>query len=306
VLLRICISLETEFEGERFISFVCAIVVTFHPDALVMQGLAAVRPQVEKLIVVDNGSTREELLPLREASSLLGFELIENGNNLGIATALNIGVRRGEALGAEWFLLLDQDGRVTDGYVAAMLRGFAASASGERLAILVPRYVDSRYGNTLTSPPADGAQLEVAVTSGSLTPLRVFRKAGYFADELFIDQVDSEYSLRVRALGYAIEECTDAVLLHSPGTPTYHRVLGSKPFQVANYGPVRRYYQARNLVWLVRRYGGTFRPFVRSQVTIHAKDFVKICFEENRWEKWRFFLWGLADGLRGRMGAMAR
>ncbi len=213
---------------------------------------------------------------MREASSLLGFELIENGSNLGIATALNIGVRRGEALGAEWFLLLDQDGRVTEGYVAAILQGFAASASGERLGILVPRYVDSLYGNTLTSPRADGTKLEVAVTSGSLTPLRVFQQAGYFADELFIDQVDSEYSLRVRSLGYVIEECKDAVLLHSPGTPTYHRVFGSKPFQVANYGPVRRYYQARNLVWLAQKYGGTFRPFVMSQVKIHAKDFVKI------------------------------
>ena len=69
---------------------VCAVIVTFRPRAEDLGNLARVRPQVEDLVVVDNGSPGEELLLLRAASRELNFALIENGQNLGIAAALNI------------------------------------------------------------------------------------------------------------------------------------------------------------------------------------------------------------------------
>jgi rhamnosyltransferase len=285
---------------------VCAVVVTFHPDGIVLHNLAAVRPQVQHLIVVDNGSTDEELIPLRSASSTLNFNLLENGENLGIASALNLGIHRGEALGANWFLLLDQDGCVTENYTATMLQAFAASPSKDRLAILAPRLVDRRFGHTLAPPTVTGAQLQVASTSGTLTPLRIFERAGYFRDELFIDGVDTDYSLRVRSLDYTVEECTAAILLHSPGTPSYHRFFfRRKPFQSANYSPIRRYYQERNKIWVARHFWPRFRPFLLSQFKLSLIDFTKmVLVEDNKAEKSRFFLRGILDGLRNHLGKL--
>ncbi len=71
----------------------CAVIVTFHPPPAVLENLAKVRFQVEGLVVVDNGSSSLSLAPFRAAMCEMKFTLIENGANLGIAAALNIGVR---------------------------------------------------------------------------------------------------------------------------------------------------------------------------------------------------------------------
>jgi len=263
------------------------------------------------MVVVDNGSSAEELAPLRAAAAALDFELIENGDNLGIAAALNLGVHRAQALGDTYVLLLDQDSCVEGssgdkGFVATMLQAFAASPSQDRLAILVPRYIDRRFGHVLQPYLAANGLLEASTTSGSLFPLSLFDHAGYFAEELFIDGVDYEFSLRVRSLGYTIEECPQAILLHSPGSPTYRRFLGSKPFQVSNYSPIRRYYQERNRIWIARRYWRSFSPFLLSQFLIGLKDLAKIVVaEDDKRTKLSFFFRGISDGVRGRMGKLA-
>ena len=72
---------------------VCGIVVTFHPRPEDLENIAKLRPQVQGLAVVDNGSSEEKRNLLRIASRECDFTLIENGGRGGIATALNIGVK---------------------------------------------------------------------------------------------------------------------------------------------------------------------------------------------------------------------
>ncbi len=79
---------------------VCAVIVSFRPRREDLGNLARVRPQVEHLVVVDNGSPEEQLHLLRAASHELDFALIENGQNLGIAAALNVGVKWAQANGS--------------------------------------------------------------------------------------------------------------------------------------------------------------------------------------------------------------
>ncbi len=280
-----------------------AVVVTYHPDADVMENLRILREQVAPIVVVDNGSDGEELRKLRATAEILGLQVMENGENLGIARALNRGVRHLRDAGCGYVFLFDQDSTVTPGYVETMCSCFAGSPDAGSLGILVPRYVDRRFGSVL-APPADGrGHLEAATTSGSLMPVELFAAAGFFADELFIDGVDYEYSLRVRRLGYVIDECSAAELLHSPGTPTLHRWLGGKPFQAANYSPIRRYYQERNKIWVAKRYWRNFPGFCAKQFLTSAKDLLKIVLvEQDKVRKVRFFFRGVRDGLLGRTG----
>ena len=286
-------------------SDVCAIVVTFHPDAEVMGNLAALRPQVGALVLVDNGSSPSELAPLRSTGAALGFELIENGENLGVATALNIGIRRAQALGFAWVLLFDQDSRVTEGFTAAMLHGFATSPWGNRLALLVPRYQDMRHGSAIPSDWVPRNGLETAMTSGTLLRVSTFQQHGPFVDGLFIDSVDCEYSLRLRRAGLILDECADAILLHSPGMPTYRTLFGSGRVTVDNYSPIRRYYQERNRLWICRNYLFSFPGHCLRILSYACKDFAKILlWETGKAKKLRYCLRGLFDGLRGRMGRL--
>ena len=287
-------------------SSVAAVVVTFHPDAGVVENLAILRPNVEHVVVVDNGSDRAELQLIREASLRIGFQLIENGENLGIATALNLGIRCALGLQVGWISLFDQDSRLTPGYIETMLRGFRQREAVGPVGLLVPVYNDLRTGFAIPADWLPDGSLEVTVTSGSLLRAETFMRCGLFVDELFIDGVDHEYSLRLRKAGFPLYECAEATLLHSPGTPAQHQLPAGKKFQTANYSPIRRYYQERNKIWLAKHYAFRFPRFCLRMFVVSLKDFTKICFVEpdDRLRKVKFFLRGTWDGIRGRYGKL--
>jgi rhamnosyltransferase len=282
---------------------VCAIVITYHPDHEVFQNLKKIREQVQSLVVVDNGSSEQELANLRRA----GSNLIENGENLGIAAALNIGVSWAQSNAFQWVLLFDQDSCVTESFVENMLRAHTNSPSGDRLGILVPRYIEKRLGTNMPGHLNKNGQLEVAMTSGSLLPVSIFQEHGFFEESLFIDSVDFEFSFRLRSKGLFIEECSDATLLHSPGTPVVHRFFGKPVFRTANYSPSRHYYQERNKVWLTRRYWKKYPRLCSKLLFNSLKDHIKILLaEDQKWEKCRSSAIGIVDGLRGHMGRTNR
>lgn len=286
---------------------VCAVVVTFHPDADALENLSKLREQVQWLVVIDNGSPKEATTPLRAASSQLGFELIENRENLGIAAALNTGVHWAESNGCKWIIFFDQDSAVTEGFMDTMLQAYETNPRRDRLMILAPRYVDKRTGAVIPQGATESGELESAMTSGSLMLVASFCEQGYFREEFFIDAVDYEYCLRLRGRGYLIEECASAILLHSPGSPTVIRFCGIRLFQTANYSALRRYYQDRNRVWVILRYWRQFPVFCLRCFKYSLHEEAKtILGEGEKWRKTYYATLGIVDGLRGRMGKTDR
>jgi rhamnosyltransferase len=289
-------------------STICAIVVTYQPGPEVAANLAALRPQVDSLVVVDNASTTETLDALRDTLNALNIHLIANAENLGIATALNQGLRWAHGQGAVFSILFDQDSTVTPNFIATMLACFQQHPLGAQLALLVPRYVDQRDGAVLQPFLAKDGTLAAAMTSGTLLSTNLLSRVGTFADDYFIDSVDYEFSLRVRSTGLKIAACSEAVLLHSPGTPTLHpHLFGGGHFQAANYSPLRRYYQERNKLLMLRRHGRKHLLFCLGQVYISVKELTKILFFEpadDRRRKLQFFFRGWRDGLLGHSGRL--
>jgi rhamnosyltransferase len=140
------------------------------------------------------------------------------------------------------------------------------------------------------------------MTSGSLLAVDTFQRLGPFEESLFIDSVDHAFSLRIREAGLVIRTCGQAVLLHAPGHPKPHTRLGIE-FHSTNYPPIRRYYQERNKIWIYRRYGWKFPGFCWAMLLRSFVDLAKIWLaESDRPRKSCFFLRGIYDGLRGRMG----
>jgi len=282
---------------------VCAVVVTYHPDAAVPDNLAAIRPQVQGLVVVDNGSSEEKLNRLRLAALGIKFTLIENGDNLGIATGLNIGVKWAQSEGYTWVALFDQDSTAPPAFIDTMRRAYDTNRRGDRAALLVPRYIDSRLGHALPANYAANGSLQVAMTSGSLMPVAIFSREGWFEESFFIDGVDYEYCLRLRSRGYSVEECTEAVLLHAPADFTECKLKGSRLFLTSNYSAERRYYRDRNKIWMMRKYCTRYPAFFLNTLASSLKDCVKILLAENDKRRKVFHMaLGVRDGLLGRMG----
>jgi rhamnosyltransferase len=280
----------------------CAIVVTFHPQAVVLANLAKVRLQVDGLAVVDNGSPAELLDPLRAAGQEMDFALIENRTNLGVAAALNIGVRWAQAHGFRFVLLFDQDSTVTEGFTQAMLAAYESHPQREKLAIVTPSQVERSTGHTRSHGFAkDGSPL-VAITSGSLMPVEIFDECGWFQEELIIDCVDHEYCLRVRSWGYTLAECRQAVLQVAVGSITAHQAFGLT-ILVRNYSAGRRYYLTRNRLVMVLRFWKQQPKWCFRALQDIVQDAMKgALLEEKRWSKTINTARGVYDAFSGRMG----
>lgn len=283
---------------------VSAIVVTFHPSTEHLQNLALIRAQVDELIVVDNGSTGQELRQIRLSTSKHGFTLIENGENLGIATALNRGVREAQQRDCRWVALFDQDSAVTEGFIAAMLADFQTYSRDRRIMQIVPRYRDPETGIERPVSEFEDGGVFLTITSGSLFAMEAFEQCGLFQENLFIYCVDDDYSLRIRKKGFFIGLSSNAVLLHQSGHPKSRKLFG-KTLTTKNYRPEVRYYYARNKVWILRQYGKRFPRLIVPTLREFVTTPIKIALmEDASWEKIKLFAHGLFDGVAGRMGPL--
>ena len=294
---------------------VCAVVVTYHPDQSLPERVHRVLPQVAAAVIVDNGSTGEGLRAVRAIPQGPTLELILNGENLGIARALNIGIRHARAAGFSFALLLDQDTLVDPDMVERLAATYASCGDPGHVAAVGSRFRDpngpagdsirlaAHESIRLAAQGADWQEVESVITSGTLLILDVHERVGPFRDDFFIDYVDTEYCLRARAAGFRIVETQRPLMSHTVGAPTAHRLFGATTW-TSNHSPNRRYYIARNNTVLLREYGTSgrgpwqWKSFVRC---------LRLCkriayFERDKLDKIGAVAQGWWDAMRGRMG----
>ena len=288
---------------------VCGIIVTWHPDADLVARLIRIAPQVQVLIIVDNGSAAAEILKLHEAARLMGIDLILNPQNLGIARALNIGADRAIALGYSWVLLLDQDSVVGGDLIETLIAIYDSFDDKEHLALVGSGYRD--LGRELARSdnlPAIGNdrlwdETTNIITSGTLLSLAAHAIIGPFREEFFIDHVDFEYCLRARAQGFHILNSRRLLMRHLVGAPTIHKGLW-KQTVITNHSADRLYYFARNDTVLLRE-SGKYK-FATWAIKSFARRF-RTCrkvlmFEQSKSAKILAVCRGLWDGLNSNMG----
>ena len=71
-------------------------------------------------------------------------KVIENGQNLGIAGAQNIGIKEAIELGADFICLFDQDSIVPKNYVNQMIQNFN-ELRDKKVGLITPKIFDSLY-----------------------------------------------------------------------------------------------------------------------------------------------------------------
>jgi rhamnosyltransferase len=288
---------------------ICAVIVTFYPAAEIIENVAVLLDQVDEVVIVDNGSGEEAKRQLERLAGSPRVSVIYNRENLGIAAALNIGVRHAKAAGHQWVATFDQDSKVTPGMIRVMLLAYDTYPEKENVASLSPCYQNQSTGQVSASrtkfESGDAiryAEVLVVMTSGNLIKLTVFDAVGYFNESLFIDYVDSEYCLRCASQGFKILEVKDAILLHSIGEPVQHRFLG-KLRSTSNHSVVRRYYIARNGIYIYKKFAFTHPVWVAHDAYQLLKTTILlVLFEADRMQKLAAIIKGAIHGVSGKMG----
>jgi rhamnosyltransferase len=274
---------------------IAAVVVLYNPEEGVIKNISVFAEQVSKVYAVDNSESPAPGFE-RCLAEIGNIEYLPQGENLGMAAALNIGAATAIGDGFDFLLTMDQDSRVTPDMVAKML-GCLDGRDG--VGIISPFHA-------LASDPKPATrgceEVLTVMTSGNLLDLAVFRKAGPFLEDYFIDYVDDEYCLRLNAAGYRVVRCNDAVLDHNLGKITAHTYRGRTVY-ISNQNPLRRYYMTRNRFFVIEKYREHFPEYCKSQL-VNLRGEIKgiILFEDEKLRKLLNTALGYLDYLRGRRG----
>lgn len=285
---------------------ICAVIVSYNSAPSLRENVAELRPQVDALLIVDNGSGSDCLAMLEKVRANYDCEIICNKSNLGIACALNAGVDFAIRNGFDWLVTFDQDSRVSKNFIASMLQTYENEPSRGKIAMLLPSYVDpsskldlSRI--SVTSVAKDGTIL-AGMTSGSMTKIRVFQLCGAFREDLFIDRVDIEFCLRINRSGWRIVQSEQAVLFHGLGQISCRKLFGRTTYST-NHSAGRRYYITRNRLLLWWLYLTVYPAWVVDDLFHFAGETaILLLMEKDKGKKLWAILLGIRDALIGRFG----
>ncbi|WIG54669.1 MAG: dTDP-rhamnosyl transferase RfbF [Rhodanobacteraceae bacterium] len=291
---------------------VCAVVVTYHPDATLLAAqLDALQAQADRIVVVDNATPGDSVRALCAPHPQV--ELLSLTENLGLAAALNAGITRArETPGMTHVLLMDQDSVPEPGMVAALKAALDRQSQRTRVAAVGTRFLDPREGvdapfvrirfpvnlQLRCSGECDEIPCDFLITSGSLIPLDVLDQVGGMDEALFIDNVDLEWCFRATSKGYALFGVCGARMLHHHGAAR-HRLPGV-PRGVVVHTPRRLFYMMRNRVLLYRRAYTPRRWIAQDVPRLVVKFLLFALLIAPRRENVRGMLAGLRAGVAGR------
>jgi rhamnosyltransferase len=292
-------------------SSTAAIVVTFYPPRDFYEHLvSSVIPQVDRVIVVDNTPTPSEVLQSIHDERVI---LLSNKSNIGLAQAQNLGISLAISMGYEWVLLLDQDSRPAPDFMDSMQDHYNSLTPGEKENLLMlapnicdklggffyPRIIRSRFGFKRIHCE-HGKVIRnalIAISSGSLIPVRSFQRIGFMDDDFFIDYVDNDFCLRGISRGLTIHIVCNALLFHRLGNVRKTYSLGRLVVRSSFHEPARRYFIYRNRIRVWKRYFKKVPEFVLYDFMALAYDLVRIAFmEDNPREKLKAAFKGMIDG----------
>lgn len=294
---------------------IIAVVVTYHPiKGELYPLLEATLPQVDRIIIIDNGSQE---VCTNDISKFIKNKLVELhclGRNYGIATAQNKGIALAKAYGAQYVMLFDQDSLPAPDLVNRLLEAsISKKASGIKVAAVGPYYEDPRrlvpsrpfvslHGFRLDLQNDRGPEKIIPVSyliaSASLISIDSFDAIGPMREALFIDYVDIDWGLRARQLGFQSFGVRNALLQHNLGEKI--QFIFGKSF--CFHSPLRHYYQFRNGLWLYRQPYLSWAEKIGGYGRLVKRFFACAIFFKPRNQNIRMMFKGLAHGVSGRLG----
>ena len=268
---------------------VCAVIVSYNDSEAVIENLRALENQVDRVLIVDNGSN-EDVVRALESINSANMTLRLLGENKGIAFALNNGLSFAVENQYPFLLTMDQDSILPPDGVQTMLGCLAALPSSYAA---VGPYIEGIYGQD----KKDSIRTEdknFLITSGNLIKTTCTSEIGGFQDKLFIDDVDFDFSLNLRSHGYRLAICNDCQMQHHLGQAQH---LKGKTVSV--HSPMRKYYKVRNHRYLMKHYFFKFPVYMLYKSIQMLKTILMwLYYEPNRSENWNSIKKGLKEHIK--------
>jgi len=294
---------------------VSAIVVLYNSDlVLLQQQFKSLQGQVTHIIYVDNFSNNIddiELLIARFTEEYSNVYLIRNIQNQGLGCAQNQGILKAKQLGSSYVLLLDHDSVLQQNFVdSAIFTERKLTDSGLKIGAIGPMYFNVKTGEIYPITkyigpfikrikPLDApVEASFLIASGSLIPISVINEVGGMNEELFVDYIDVEWCFRAKAYGYKLFVAPGAKMDHQIGdkrTSFFGRTISV-------HTPIRRYYLARNSIYMLKNKNVYFGYKLREFVFNLLRLIVFFFYSKERKKYLKYSIIGFCDGFKGVTG----
>ena len=262
------------------------LVILYNPNISdVISNASSYLSSLEVLYVFDNsdnGNIYKEML--EDFSPKIKYYSFNE--NMGIAFALNYISQIVHESNFKWILTMDQDSSFLipngfDNYIRSFLKEL-----NDKTAIFSPYF----KGENKDQPQF--------YTSGALMNLKVWNEIGKFDENLFIDEVDGDFTYRLLEANFRLVKINNIELVHELGDK-YCRKFLWKTLCSDNHSAIRKYYIARNRIYLMKK-----RPSMRSLYFFDSlrKFILLILIEQDKKRKFVMLIRGIYDGLTNKMG----
>ena len=261
-----------------------------------------------EIIVVDNGSGRDELRCLQ---TLANITLIENEVNLGFTGGNNVGIAYAIKNGSDVIVLLNNDTEVEPDFLLPLVEQLKRKETGAVQPKIMTMQrentlwnVGGRFNSWLGLPRVIGEGVHdtgqydqvraIDWVTGCCLAARVdvFKEVGLLDKTYFLLCEDVDWSLRVKKAGYQLMYEPKSKIHHFEGSTS--RLKNSKEA----LSPFRLYFNVRNHLFLIKRYTNRLtRPFAMILYFTKVLGWSAYFLIRGRKEKLRYTILGIRDGV---------
>ena len=225
------------------------------------------------------------------------IKYIFRNENIGVASAMNLGAELALTEGYKWLLTMDQDTTFKKG-VIAKLKEVITTKDMKKVGIVTPwhntKLIDKKPSEEFDDP-------HDVMTSGNVVNLDIWKKIGGYKDWFFIDGIDIEYCMNLHKNGYKIIRVNSVEIDHNLGDIFYKNIRG-RLFLCTNHVPIRRYYIMRNYHYIKDMYEKDDPGYCYSLISQRHNMIGVILFEKDKIKKIRMYIRGLKDYKKGIKG----
>lgn len=267
-------------------------IVLYNPDVgRLRENIDAVIPQVDLLILIENGSSDTGYLnSLIDHYNDYHIQTYINGESKGIAYALNQICFYCYKHTFEWVLTLDQDSVVAPNIIDVYRKHIHKDYG-----IISPKVKDRNFSSGDDENVPDFYEIDSCITSGSFTNVAAWYKSGGFDTQMFIDWVDVDICYAMKTNGYKIMRTSETHILHEIGHNTFVVRFWNHNYMIMHSPSFRYFYGARNRIYIARKwkYGFPIRWQLRHIV---CAMLLSLRYENHKWANFKAYLTGMIKG----------
>lgn len=255
---------------------ICSVTILFHPEESVKYNVASYLHAVDLAYIIDN-SESAAINNRKLFEGIVGEEkivFIKNNANLGIGKSLNIAFQMALDARFDWMLTMDQDSHFNGN---AFFDLVATKYNDNNIGIIgASAHQKTPFNKDFNEHFNSNLFL---ITSGNLVRINAWQKLGGYNEQLFIDEVDTDFCLRLQKMNYQILSTKENYLQHKLGNNFNAKVPFTKNvWPIGIHAPFRMYYMARNGLFMIKQYAFSHPKYALYRIKSFVAKFLFILF----------------------------